>query len=212
MLPCFEQAETIFCCLAQTVELEKQWVRGNGRGVTDTKLQVWHLIRNWSTAWIQAGVEPKIPGGGGGGGTLMMRAESAERWEACVEKADVFTLGLSDASCVCWASVSVCVQIHRTHNVWHLSLSVLIFFNVAFVLRKKTRLPRKRDVSHADRDTGRSLCKWGSLLDKSSAEGFMVLLILLPFLRWLFWPLLIDFLHRRSQCRDERNCCSKEGQ
>lgn len=153
MLPSFEQAKTIFCCLAQTVELEKQWVRGNGRGVTDTKLQVWHLIRNWSTAWIQAGAEPKIPAGGG---TLMMRTESAERWEACVEKADVFTLGLSDASWVCWASVSVCVQIHRKHNVWHLSPSVLIFFNVAFVLRKK-RLPRKRDVSHSTEIQG-DLC------------------------------------------------------
>lgn len=115
--------------------------RGNGRGVTDTRLQVWHLIRNWSTdTWTQAGQ-------GGGGhraawrcwrGPGMMRGERSERWACqtlpvCVECAIARGSRGGESIYIFYLSKSTdaCVKKIRS-NTTHL-LKFFFFFFLPFM-------------------------------------------------------------------------------
>lgn len=73
---------------------------------TDTRSHIGHLIRNLSTTWTTTGPGPRILRGS----TSVMRAESAERCQACAEtgKAAASTWGPSQVSCVS----SICDSVH----------------------------------------------------------------------------------------------------
>lgn len=119
-----------------------------------------------------------------------MRAESAERREACVERrkaVGVFTLGLSEVS---WVFLFKMCS----------SASLNVFKNKA--MPQFTHKTHTNPTMHPN--------------ERSSSIN-PVLMVLrcyqYSFLQWLFWPVLIDFSpHRESAQRYEHYCCSREGQ